>query len=232
METPTNMPDEAEWPAPGAPGVEVHHPQFTFGAMLLFLIPWALPVGAVAFCSLVPGMLLGQAILGEDSPFVAVVFLAFAAAVGIGLSWLLVSIRRRVYTRTSVTISPVGVHVQDHRGMQFWLRWADVTGVATLRTTNAPTMLARVASNVTYGVAALGQQIHPSAGLIGWGDRQVPANIPQRDAEALAGQRYNRETGKYEIICAFNLAGPVNLSNRLVVSTQHYRPDLLPSASS
>lgn len=226
-----SMPDEVEWPAPNAPGVEVHHPQFTLGAALLFLVPWAIPVGLIAFCSLIPGMMLGEAILGEDSPFVALIFLGFAATVGIGLCWLLVSIRRRVYTRTSVTISPVGVHVRDHRGSQLWLRWADATAVTQLQIPNTPTALARTANTVAYELASLGQQIHPYAGLIGWGTRHVAANLPKREAAALAAQRRDPETGRYEVTVPFNLAGPVTQYNRLVQSTQHYRPDLLPPTS-
>ncbi|WP_188197820.1 hypothetical protein [Nonomuraea sp. SYSU D8015] len=181
----------------------------------------------ICFISLVPGLYVGEAI-GGDGPLSGLIMLLFPPGTAAALVWLILSLRRRVFRATTVLISPVGVHARDHRGLQMRMRWEDITSIVHLQGGRAPTLLARAVGFAAREIAALGQPIHPSAGLIGWGTRVLPAEMPRREAEVVYSQRRDPATGRYEIAIPFSLAGPVNPHNRLVANTWHYRPDLFP----
>jgi hypothetical protein len=236
-------PPEA-WPSPDAPGVVALRPKFLFVDMLRSLVPWIIVLFFVWFFSLLPGVVLAGAVLPEYDPNSAAPPLQFPLAFLTSLLitglviWLILTLRRRVYTRSVLLCSPTGIEVQDHLGARIRMRWGHVAGIEPMsRLVGSPVggLLYEPAVPTLQQPGAAGRQAHPADSIVGWGQLIVPTPEPKQWQVRLEQSTVvDPKTGLYEVGFRFASFGPVHSANPLVAQVLRYRPDLFggPAASS
>lgn len=204
------------WPLPGEPGTRWLAPDggagmylrriLAFAPALVVFFLLAMILGSIPFESAAEGTgMIGGTLVG---------LLATA-----GLACVPLAKVHRMVTRTHVIVSPVGVELRDHLGFQVRLRWQDLTQVGP---TVDNTLSARSVEVGPFDVRVQNVQSH---GIIGWGERVVPAHVGGGQA-ALAGQPRHPGTGAELVAISFPAAGPADAGNPLLNEVRRHRSDL------
>jgi hypothetical protein len=128
---------------------------------------------------------------------------------------------RRMRAGTVVRFSEYGVELFDQLGFHVRLGWRDLTRIGQVDSRMAaPDAVG--GGDVQVAVGAM-----RSVGLIGWGDRFVPANAPGRLRENLANQRRHPVDGRPEVAIPLGGIDPNWLHGPMGAWVRGYRPDLL-----
>ncbi|MER6947088.1 hypothetical protein ABT294_23930 [Nonomuraea sp. NPDC000554] len=165
-----------------------------------------------------PVCLLLGALLTQSSVAGLVIGVAATAALG----GVLVVKYRRMVAGTVVRFSPQGVEMSDAYGYRLRLSWPRIERVDVVRS--------RMASPRTIGrpgglrVRAGAMQ---SVGLVGWGERDVPARMPRWMRDHLARVPVDPETGLQWLAIPLGAVDPLWERGPMGDWVRRHRPDLL-----
>jgi hypothetical protein len=129
----------------------------------------------------------------------------------------------RMESGTVVRFSEHGVELSDTMGFHMRLAWRDATRIGQVDSQMArPTPVGFRGGSLRIGVAPMVSQ-----GIIGWGDRVIPANAPGWMRQKLAAQPVNPADGRPEVAIPLGGVDPNWLQGPMGQWIQQYRPDLL-----
>jgi hypothetical protein len=171
--------------------------------------------------ALVMGFLVGL-LLG------AIITQSTIGGIGIGAAFtlLLVAILYRKFARmksgTVLRFSPHGVELNDAMGFNLRLRWPDVLQLGTVQTQMANPRSVGVDGGTQVKVGAMQSQ-----GLIGWGDRVVPRNVPGWIRANLESQPRNPQDGRPLVSITLSGIDPNWAYGPMGAWVRMYRPDLM-----
>lgn len=200
-----------EWPVSGAPRTA----EFTvrggrgFGRMVTaFAAPLA--VGFVVF------MLLG-AIAFNLVGGVAMAIIGTGVLVGV-----LYAKSRKLTRSTVVRFSPVGVELTDGHGFRVRLPWSGITRIGeTVTRMSNPEQVAGRPGDLRVRAAAV-----RSMGLVGWGERVVPATAPDWVHRQVAGVPVDPDSGRPEVTIPLGELDPEWVAGEMGEWVRAHRPDL------
>lgn len=179
-----------------------------FGAMVL---PFALPL--VFFAAVM--VLLGSIVAGVAGGVVA-------AVIGVGvLVAVLYAKFARMRQGTVVRFSEYGVELSDAMGFHVRLAWPDMTRVGVVASRMANPYPIGWEDGVRARAGAMTSQ-----GVIGWGDRVIPANAPGWMRRHLAVQPVNPRDGRPEVAIPLGGVDPDWARGPMGQWVRAYRPDL------
>lgn len=166
-------------------------------------------------------MLLLGSILGGLGVGIPVAVVATGAMVAV-----LYGKFRRMRDGSVVRFSEYGVELSDQLGFRVRLAWRDMTRVGEVDTRMAnPRSIGHGAGvRVRAGVLR-------SLGLIGWGERVTPPNLPDWLRRSLAVQPVNPVDGRPEVSIPLGGIDPNWLQGPMGQWVHLYRPDLLGGSS-
>ncbi|NYI96934.1 hypothetical protein HNR12_003211 [Streptomonospora nanhaiensis] len=213
------------WPVPGQAGAQVLRPSAGAADYLRFLLGY-LPLLAALF---VVVLLLGAVFFetaaeGTGTAGGIAVGLLVVVPMAAHLVWKL----RRMFTGTAVVVSPRGVELRDSLGFEVRLAWTDVVAVDTVVDRFSPARGVRLGDRADPGAPVVRAPEFRSRGLIGWGERVVPARAPRFVRRRLAAQPRDLATGRFLVAVGFGAAGAAGPDNPLLRAARHHRPDLFP----
>ncbi len=162
-------------------------------------------------------LLLGAIFTGSTALGAVVGALATAA-----LLTVLAAKHRRLTSGTVVRFSADGVELTDAHGFRVRLRWPDITRVDAVDTRLAdPRSIGRPG-----GVRVRVQPLR-SVGLVGWGERTVPAGVPRWVRDRLARVPVDPATGRPEVAIPLSEFDVRWESGPMGAWVRHHRPDLM-----
>ncbi|MUL41337.1 hypothetical protein FZ103_09120 [Streptomonospora sp. PA3] len=205
------------WPAPGQEGTLVLRPGATGAQYARFIGPYA-PLLILLFLVTTGIGAIFFETAAEGTGTVAGIAVGLVATGAMG--GLLAVRVHRMLTRTTVVVSPVGVELRDHLGVEIRLAWPDAR-VGDVTTRFSPDARAGRPGGVRVSTPE-----YRSHGLIGYGDRVLPRRMPRHMARRLAAQPRDPHTGRPLVAIPFTAAGTRQPPNPLVDAARHYRPDL------
>ncbi len=182
------------------------------GSFLAFAAPFLLPLLLFFPVALLLGSIL------TDGAWGLVIGVAGTSA----LLGVLVVKHRRMVAGTVVRFSPRGVEMADTYGFVLRLDWPDVQRVGVVES--------RMASPRTIGrpggvrVRAGAMQ---SVGLVGWGEREVPARMPGWMRDHLARIPVDPDTGLQWLGIPLGAVDPLWERGPMGDWVRRHRPDLL-----
>ncbi|MDA0566547.1 hypothetical protein LG943_19850 [Streptomonospora sp. S1-112] len=213
------------WPAPGQAGASALRPSACARDYLRFLLGYLPLLGAL----FVVVMLLGSIFFETAAQGTGTVGgIAVGLLVVVPMAGHLVWKLRRMFTGTVVVVSDRGVELRDSAGFEVRLAWPDVVAVDTVVDRFSPSRGVRLGDRTDPGGPVVRAPEYRSHGLIGWGDRVVPARAPRFLRRRLAAQPHDPATGRPLVAVGFGAAGGAGLDNPLLLAARHHRPDLFP----
>lgn len=162
-------------------------------------------------------LLLGAFLTGGTAGGIAIAALATA-----GLTGVLALKYRRLAESTVVRFSAEGMELSDHHGFQVRLRWPDITRIDVVETQPAsPRRIGRLG-----GLRVRTQPLR-ATGVIGWGERVVPARIPGWMRDRLAAAPVDPDSGRPEVAIPLGEFDPLWERGPMGAWIRRHRPDLL-----
>lgn len=146
--------------------------------------------------------------------------------VAIGSTGALVAVLHAKFERmesgTVVRFSEYGVELLDQLGFRLRLGWRDITRLGPVDSRMTSPRRVGYRGSVRLGAGAM-----RSLGLIGWGDRVVPPNLPHWMRQHLAAQPVNPADGRPEVAIPLGAVDPNWPHGQMGQWVRTYRPDLL-----
>lgn len=130
---------------------------------------------------------------------------------------------RRTQTGTVVRFSEQGVELSDKVGFRVRLRWPDITRVDEVETR----LSAPVRSRRLFRAVKTNDGVLKSPGLLGWGERITPLELPGWMWDRLASVPRNPADGRPEVTIPLGLIDLDWQRTDMGDWVRHYRPDLL-----
>ncbi|MFG1686651.1 hypothetical protein ACGFNP_41250 [Nonomuraea sp. NPDC049269] len=162
-------------------------------------------------------LLLGAILTGSSIAGVLIGLLGVGALVGV-----LAVKHRRMVAGTVVRFSPQGVELADAYGFRLRLEWARMERIDVVESRMAsPRTIGRL-GGVRVRAGAL-----RSAGLIGWGTREVPPRVPRWMRAQLAGVPVDPRTGLQRLGIPLGAIDPLWERGPMGDWVRRHRPDLL-----
>ncbi|WP_327106377.1 hypothetical protein [Nonomuraea glycinis] len=183
------------------------------GSFLAFAAPFLLPLLLFfPVCLLLGGILTGS--------------LAWALVIGAAGTSALVGVlvvkHRRMIAGTVVRFSPRGVEMADTYGFVLRLDWPDVQRVDVVESRMASPRTISRPGGVRVRAGAM-----RSVGLVGWGEREVPARMPRWMRDHLARVPVDPHTGLQRLGIPLGVVDPLWERGRMGDWVRRHRPDLL-----
>lgn len=173
-----------------------------FVAILAFFFVIMLLLG-----SIIGGLVVGIPVaIGSTAALVAVLYAKF----------------RRMESGTVVRFSEYGVELSDRLGFRIRLGWRDITRLGQVDSRMAGPRRVGYAGSARIRAGAM-----QSLGLIGWGERVVPPDIPHWMHQHLAAQPRNPADGRPEVAIPLGGIDPDWPHGPMGQWVRTYRPDLL-----
>ncbi|TDD26422.1 hypothetical protein [Nonomuraea diastatica] len=183
------------------------------GSFPRFVAPFAAPL--VLFFVVI--LLLGAIFTGSTLLGIAI------GALGTGaLFAVLAAKHRRVSSGTVVRFTAEGVELTDSLGFRVHLRWPDITRIDVV-----DTQLANPRSVGRPGGVRVRAPALRSVGLIGWGERMVPPQIPGWMRDRLSRVPVDPATGRPEVTIPLGEFDALWQRGRMGDWVRHHRPDLM-----
>ncbi|MEU4225367.1 hypothetical protein AB0F17_13810 [Nonomuraea sp. NPDC026600] len=162
-------------------------------------------------------LLLGAILTGSSVAGVLIGLLGVGALVGV-----LAVKHHRMVAGTVVRFSPQGVELEDTYGFRLRLEWARMDRIDVVESRMAsPRTIGRL-GGVRVRAGAL-----RSAGLIGWGTREVPPRVPRWMRAQLAGVPVDPRTGLQRLGIPLGAIDPLWERGPMGDWVRRQRPDLL-----
>ncbi len=128
---------------------------------------------------------------------------------------------RKMATGTVVRFSEYGVELSDQLGFRIRLLWPDITRIGQVDTRMSGADKIGEDGGVQVGVGSIKSQ-----GVIGWGERITPPNIPGWMREQLAAVPRNPVDGRPEVAIPLGGIDPNWARGAMGEWIRRYRPDL------
>ena len=128
---------------------------------------------------------------------------------------------RKMSTGTVVRFSEYGVELSDQLGFRIRLLWPDITRIGQVDTRMSGAGKIGEEGGVQVGVGSIKSQ-----GLIGWGERVTPPNIPGWMRDQLAATPVNPVDGRREVAIPLGGIDPNWVQGAMGQWVRLYRPDL------
>lgn len=128
---------------------------------------------------------------------------------------------RKMSTGTVVRFSEYGVELSDQMGFRIRLLWPDITRIGQVDTRMSGADKIGEDGGVQVGVGAIKSQ-----GIIGWGERITPPNIPDWMRAQLAATPVNPVDGRREVAIPLGGIDPNWMRTGMGEWVRRYRPDL------
>jgi hypothetical protein len=183
------------------------------GSFLPFAAPFLLPL-----LLFFPVCLLLGSILTADAAWGLLVGAAGTAV----LVGVLVVKHRRMVAGTVVRFSPRGVEMADTYGFVLRLDWPDVRRVDVVESRMASPRTIGRPGGVRVRAGAM-----KSVGLVGWGEREVPARMPGWMRDHLARIPVDPDTGLQWLGIPLGAVDPLWERGPMGDWVRRHRPDLL-----
>ncbi|MEU7856770.1 hypothetical protein [Nonomuraea sp. NPDC049141] len=162
-------------------------------------------------------LLLGAILTGSSIAGVLIGLLGVGALVGV-----LAVKHRRMVAGTVVRFTPQGVELADTYGFRLRLEWARMERIDVVESRMAsPRTIGRL-GGVRVRAGAL-----RSAGLIGWGTREVPPRVPRWMRAQLAGVPVDPRSGLQRLGIPLGAIDPLWERGPMGDWVRRHRPDLL-----
>jgi hypothetical protein len=207
-----------EWPRRGNPAAEEFRVTEPMKMFLRGSLAWV-PMWVVFFAFT---LFLGT-ILAAGNPIVGLVIAAAATGMMI---WQLYRKAENGWLSTVVRMSPVGVELWDDAGFHLWLPWPGITRVGQVATPRA-----KPGTSVDLAIGSLRVAAWRNLGLIGWGDRRVPDNMPPWMATVLDEAPRHPDSGAIEVAIPLGSINPAWPHTAMGGWVRRHRPDLLPDTT-
>lgn len=148
-------------------------------------------------------------------------------AIGAAATAVLVAVLRAKYrallANTLVRFSPTGVELVDGRGFQISMVWPDITRIDLVESRMASPRL--LGWGTTARARAGAAQFD---GLVGWGQRVLPAQAPGWMRTQVSDAPRHPEDGRAEVAIPLGAIDPGWSVGPMGSWVRHYRPDLMP----
>lgn len=223
--------NSSSWPQEGDPHVVSVVPRAGYGAQIITVLWWAIPL--FILCAIIWGgtsYLIGM-VVGDTESGIGLLLSFFSGlAIAFALIWLLTRPIRLPYQRTLITLSPVGIEVRDSLfGVRTRLRWEDVIGCAKVTSPQGAPCAASPAQatiDTDPRFPADGYTLPLRQGIIGWVEQEFPDPIPKPWEEITRVQKTDPNSGKRQGAIPLSLGGTNNPSNQIIRYLLHYCPHL------
>jgi hypothetical protein len=128
---------------------------------------------------------------------------------------------KKMATGTVVRFSEYGVELSDQMGFRIRLLWPDITRIGQVDTRMSGADKIGEDGGVQVGVGSIKSQ-----GVIGWGERITPPNIPGWMRDQLAAVPRNPVDGRPEVAIPLGGIDPNWMRGAMGEWVRRYRPDL------
>lgn len=167
-------------------------------------------------------LLLGSALTGTLGGGIAI-----GAGATLVMSGVLYLKFKRAESGALLRFTPYGVEHIEGNGLHVRLAWPDVVQIGQVQTQMANPKQVSGGGAVAVGVGSL-----KSVGIIGWGDRTMPAKAPDWLCQQMAAQPRHPVDGRPMVAIPVGQFDPQWLNGAMGEWVRRFRPDVLPPPAS